>query len=96
MKRLNAESFRSLVENGDTAAVLFGSPTGDATMEQAIEFVHAWRRRADVSFGYVDAFEQIGLARSFAITVLPTTLVLRNGNVVARYEGQHSLSILDN
>jgi thioredoxin-like negative regulator of GroEL len=94
MKRLSSETFGSFISEAATAAVMFGSPTGDATMDQAIEFVDAWERRRDVGFGYVDAFEQIALARSFSIRVLPTTLVLRQGEIVARYEGRHSLSTL--
>ena len=95
MKRLSAETFSSFISEGDIAAVMFGSPTGEATMEQAIEFADTWKRRRDVGFGYVDAFEQVALTRSFSIRVLPTTLVLRDGKVVARYEGRHSLSVLD-
>lgn len=92
MKRLSLETFNSFVEGANIVAVMFGAPAGDATKEQAIEFADTWRKRRDVGFGYVDAFEQIALARSFSIRVLPTTLVLRNGKVVAKYEGRHSLA----
>lgn len=94
MKRLSLETFGSFVGEANISAIMFGSPTGDATRDQAIEFADAWTRRGDVSFGYVDAFEQVALARSFSIRVLPTTLVLRDGEVVARYEGRHHLSAL--
>ncbi len=95
MKRLGMETIGRFLSEADVAAVMFGAPTGEATMNQAVEFAGAWRRCKEVSFGYVDAFEEVALARSLAIRVLPTTLVVRNGKIVERYEGRHSLLDLD-
>ena len=64
---------------------MIGAPLGEATMAQAVEFANAWaEHRGEADFGYVDAFENIAAARSFAVPVLPTTLVLRRGEASAR------------
>lgn len=95
MKRLSQQNFRAFTHHSETSAVLFGSPHGDATLDQAVEFAAAWVRCRSIAFGYVDALEQVYLAKLFAIRVLPTTLLLRRGRVIARWEGRQSLQKLD-
>ena len=95
MQRLNAHTVRRVVREADLAVVMFGSPESETTMAQAIEFALAWADTGDAAqFGYVDAFENIAAARAFRIRLLPTTLITRNGEVVAKLEGrQPSLRI---
>jgi thioredoxin-like negative regulator of GroEL len=95
MQRLNANTVQRFVREADLAVVMFGSPESQATMAQAIEFALTWADNGDAAqFGYVDAFENIASARAFGIRLLPTTLLMRNGDVVAKLEGrQPSLCI---
>lgn len=89
MKRLNNTTLQHFLKASDIAVVMFGAPEGEATMDQAVEFAHAWmEHRGEASFGYVDAFENISAARSHAVRVLPTTLVLRQGEIVSGFEGR--------
>jgi thioredoxin-like negative regulator of GroEL len=95
MQRLNATEVNRFVREAGLAVVMFGSPESESTMAQAVEFALAWANAADtVRFGYVDAFENIATARAFGVRLLPTTLIVRNGEVVATLEGiQPSLRI---
>lgn len=89
MKRLNADTLNAFVRDAETAVLMFGAPQGEATMDQAIEIADAWsERRENARFGYVDAFQHVQSARAFSVRVLPTTLVLRDGEEVARFEGR--------
>lgn len=95
MQRLNANTVPRFVREAEVAVVMFGSPESQATMAQAIEFAIAWADNGGAAqFGYVDAFENIAAARAFGIRLLPTTLVTRDGAIVAKLEGrQPSLRI---
>lgn len=89
MQRLNAANTQRFVREAESAVVLFGSPDSEITMAQAIEFALAWADNSgDAQFGYVDAFENIAVARAFGIRLLPTTLITHRGEVVAMLEGQ--------
>lgn len=90
MKRLNETTLPHFLEAHDTAVLMFGAPQGEAAMYQAIEFADAWAdRQGEASFGYVDAFEHVALARSFRVRTLPTILVLHHNHEIARLEGRH-------
>ena len=70
---------------------MFGAPHGEATMDQAIEFADAWLDCHDeANFGYIDAFENVAAARAYAVRVLPTTMIARDGEIVAWIEGRAS------
>ena len=91
MQRLNATSVQRLIGEADLAVVMFGSPESETTMAQAIEFALTWADNSDAAqFGYVDAFENIAAARAYSIRLLPTTLIARNGMLVAKLEGRQS------
>lgn len=94
MRRLSKIIFDSFVRGRDVAAVMFGAPRHEATMEQALDFVAAWAGQSRVGFGYVDAFEEVALARYFEIRVLPTILVLYGGEELVRLEGRQSASTI--
>jgi thioredoxin-like negative regulator of GroEL len=67
---------------------MFLAPRGEASMAQAIDFADAWASHPGPAFGYVDAFDDVALSRFFEIRVLPTMLVLRDGEEVVRLEGR--------
>jgi hypothetical protein len=90
MKRLSKAIFDDFLAESDVVAVLFVAPTGEASMEQAIDFAAVWAASPCARFGYVDAFREVSLARFFEVRTLPTTLVLRRGEEVGRLEGRHS------
>ena len=91
MQRLNSNNVGRLIREADLAVVMFGSPESETTMAQAIEFALTWADNSDAAqFGYVDAFENIAAARAYDIRLLPTMLITRNGEVVAKLEGRQS------
>jgi hypothetical protein len=91
MQKLNNDTLQSFIAEPGTAAIMFGAPTGEATMDQAIEFADAWLDcHDDASFGYIDAFTNVAAARAYAVRVLPTTMITRDGEVVAWIEGRHA------
>lgn len=95
MQRLNTTTVQRFVREADLAVIMFGSPESETTMAQAIEFALVWADSGDVAqFGYVDAFENIAAARAYGIRLLPTTLIVRRGDIVSKLEGrQPSLRI---
>ena len=96
MQRLNATNVQRFVREADLAVVMFGAPESESTMAQAIEFALIWADNGDTAqFGYVDAFENIAAVRAYAIRLLPTTLITRNGEVVAKLEGRQGSRLLE-
>ena len=95
MQRLDENTVHGFVRDAEIAALMFGSPESEVTMAQAIEFALAWADSSgSAAFGYVDAFESIPAARAFGVRLLPTTLIVSDGQVVAKLEGrQPSLTI---
>ncbi|WP_395647708.1 thioredoxin domain-containing protein [Terricaulis sp.] len=91
MQRLNTRTLAEFISEPGVAAVMFGAPHGEATMDQAVQFAEAWLECHDAAnFGYVDAFESVAAARAYAVRVLPTTMIVNDGEVVAWIEGPHS------
>lgn len=91
MQRLNNTTLNAFLNEPGVSAVMFGAPHGEATMDQATEFAEAWLECHDeANFGYVDAFANVAAARSYAVRVLPTTMIVSNGEIVAWIEGRHS------
>jgi hypothetical protein len=91
MQRLNNSTLQSFVSERGVSAVLFGAPNGEATMHQAIDFADAWLDcHDDASFGYIDAFDNVAAARAYAVRVLPTTMIARDGEIIAWLEGRCS------
>jgi hypothetical protein len=91
MQRLNTATLSDFVSERGVGAVMFGAPHGEATMDQAVQFAEAWLECHDeASFGYIDAFENVTAARTYAVRVLPTTMIVSNGEIVAWIEGRCS------
>lgn len=96
MQRLNSNTVHGFVRDADIAALMFGSPESETTMAQAIEFALAWADNSgDAQFGYVDAFDNIAAARSFGVRLLPTTLIVRSGQVIAKLEGRQPSLVIE-
>jgi hypothetical protein len=94
VKRLSKMTFDGFAVRPGVAAVMFVAPSGEASMEQAMDFAATWASHPGMAFGYVDSFDDVALSRFFEIRVLPTMLVLRDGEEVARLEGRHGASSL--
>jgi hypothetical protein len=91
MQRLNNSTLYDFLAEPGVAAVMFGAPEGEATMDQAEHFAEAWLDcHDDANFGYVDAFADVAAARNCAVRVLPTTMIVSDGEVVGWIEGRHS------
>ncbi len=91
MQRLNTETLNDFLGEPGVSAVMFGAPQGEATMDQATQFAEAWLACHDeANFGYVDAFKNVDAARSYSVRVLPTTMIVRDGEIIAWIEGRHS------
>jgi Hydrogenase-1 expression protein HyaE len=91
MQRLNTATLSDFLSEPGVSAVMFGAPNGEATMDQAVQFAEAWLECHDeASFGYIDAFENVAAARTYAVRVLPTTMIVRDGDIVAWIEGRCS------
>jgi hypothetical protein len=91
MQRLNTATLNDFLSEPGVTAIMFGAPHGEATMDQAAQFAEAWlERHDDANFGYVDAFENVAAARTYAVRILPTTMIVNDGEVVAWIEGRCS------
>lgn len=91
MQKLTNNTLQPFVSERGTTVVMFGAPDGQATLNQALEFADAWLECHDeANFGYVDAFENVAAARAYAVRVLPTTMIARDGEIIAWIEGRHS------
>ena len=91
MQRLNTALLSDFLSEPGVSAIMFGAPHGEATMDQSVQFAEAWRECHDeANFGYIDAFENVAAARSYSVRVLPTTMITRDGEIVAWIEGRHS------
>ena len=91
MQRLNTATLSDFLSEPGVAAVMFGAPRGEASMGQAVQFAEAWLECHDeANFGYVDAFENVTAARAYCVRVLPTTMIVADGEPVAWIEGRHS------
>jgi hypothetical protein len=91
MQRLNNDTLQSFVNERGVTAIMFGATDGEATMNQAIDFADAWLDCHDEAhFGYIDALENVAAARAYAVRVLPTTMIARDGDITAWIEGRSS------
>lgn len=91
MKKVTDNTLPQFLAQSDIAVLMVGAPSGQATMDQACELTRAWLDHRDAAaFGYLDAFEEPATTRGLAIRLVPTTLVIAGGDVVARLEGAAS------
>lgn len=91
MKKLTTQTLPAFCAQTQPVFILFGSPEGETTMRQALEFAESWADHAgEAAYGYVDAFENIAAARAHGVRVLPTTLLIENGAVTRKFEGVHT------
>lgn len=91
MQRLNTDTLNDFLSEPGVSAVMFGAPQGEATMDQAVQHAETWLECHDeANFGYVDAFRNVAAARSYSVRVLPTTMIVRDGEIIAWIEGRCS------
>lgn len=90
LQRLDDETLPGFVRGRGLRLVLFGSHNGRPTLAQAHVFADLWAdRHADIGFGYIDALCNEAAKKRFAVRLLPTLLVVREGAVIAKLEGFH-------
>jgi len=95
MQRLNNDTLQPFINERGVSVIMFGAPDGEATMAQAIDFADAWFDCHDeANFGYIDAFANAVAARAYAVRVLPTTMIARDGEIIAWIEGRHASTII--
>lgn len=91
MQKLTNKTLQSFINEPGVNVIMFGAPSGEATMNHALDFAEAWLDcHDDANFGYVDAFQNVAAARAYAIRVLPTTMVAKDGEIIAWIESNCS------
>ena len=96
LQRFDDETLPGFVRGSGLQLVLFGSHNGRPTLAQAQVFADLWAdRHADIRFGYIDALCNGAARKRFAVRLLPTLLVVRDGNVIAKLEGFHDRARLE-
>jgi thioredoxin 1 len=96
MHRLTEDSLPNFIAQPGMALVLFGASSGRPTLAQAQECADLWAdRAAEIRFGHIDSLAHAAMAKTFAVRALPTMLVLRDGEVIAKLEGFHTRARLE-
>ena len=96
MKKLDDDALPAFVRGRGLRLVLFGSHHGKPTLAQAHVFADLWAdRHADICFGYIDALCNEIAKKRYAVRLLPTLLVVRDGRVLAKLEGFHDRTRLE-
>jgi len=96
LKKLDDDTLPAFVAGRGVGLVLFGSHNGRPTLAQSHVFAELWAdRNAQMRFGYIDAMCNEAAKKDFAVRMLPTILVVRDGRVAAKLEGFHSLERLE-
>jgi thioredoxin-like negative regulator of GroEL len=96
LKKLDDDTLPGFVAARGLGLVLFGSHNGKPTLAQAHVFADLWAdRHRDVRFGYVDALAHEAAKKRYAVRVLPTLLVVRDGRVISKLEGFHDRTRLE-
>ena len=96
LQKLDADTLPAFVAGREPGLVLFGSHNGKPTLAQAHVFAELWADRLnDMRFGYIDALCCGAAKKDYAVRMLPTILVVRDGRVTAKLEGFHSRERLE-
>jgi len=91
MQKLDDETLPDFVRGSGLSLVLFGSHNGKPTLAQAHVFADLWAdRHSDIRFGYIDALCNEAAKKRFAVRLLPTLLIVRDGCAIAKLEGFHN------
>ncbi|MFZ2031316.1 MAG: thioredoxin family protein [Vitreimonas sp.] len=96
LKKLDDDALPAFVAGRGLGLVLFGSHNGKPTLAQSHVFAELWADRLnDMRFGYVDALCSEASKKHYAVRMLPTILVVRDGCVVGKLEGFHARDRLE-
>ena len=96
LKKLDDDTLSAFVRGRGLGLVLFGSHNGRPTLAQAHVFAELWADRLnDIRFGYIDALCCEAAKKSYAVRMLPTVLVVRDGRVIGKLEGFHDRGRLE-
>ncbi len=96
MKKLDDETLVHFMGKSGLGLVLLGSHNGKPTLAQAHVFADLWAdRHNDIRFGYVDALCCELARKRYAVRLLPTLLVVRDGRMIAKLEGFHNRNRLE-
>jgi len=96
LKKLDDDILPAFVAGRGLGLVLFGSHNGKPTLAQAHVFAELWADRLyDIRFGYINALCCEAAKKRYAVRMLPTLLVVRDGRVVSKLEGFHARERLE-
>lgn len=91
LQKLDDDDLPAFIAGRGLGLVLFGSHNGKPTLAQSHVFAELWADRLnDARFGYIDALCYEAAKKDYAVRMLPTILVIRDGRVTAKLEGFHS------
>ena len=91
LKKLDDDTLSAFSARRGFGLVLFGSHNGKPTLAQSHVFAELWADRfKDIRFGYIDAL-CCGISKKlYAVRLLPTLLIMRDGLVIGKLEGFHN------
>jgi len=96
LKKLDDDTLPAFVAGRGLGLVLFGSHNGKPTLAQSHVFAEVWADRLhDIRFGYVDALCCEAAKKKYAVRMLPTLHVVRDGRVIGKLEGFHDRGRLE-
>ncbi len=96
LKKLDDDTLGAFVAGRGLGLVLFGSHYGKPTLAQAHVFADLWADRFnDIRFGYVDALCCEAAKKRYAVRMLPTLLLVRDGRAIGKLEGFHDRARLE-
>jgi len=96
LKKLDDDTLPAFVAGRGLGLVLFGSHNGKPTLAQSHVFAELWADRLnDIRFGYIDALCCEAAKKHYAVRMLPTLLVVRDGRVIGKLEGFHNRERLE-
>jgi hypothetical protein len=96
LQKLDDDTLPAFVARRGLGLVLFGSHNGKPTLAQSHVFAELWADRLnDLRFGYIDALCYGAAKKDYAVRMLPTILVVRDGRVTAKLEGFHARERLE-
>jgi hypothetical protein len=93
MKRLDSKTLLPFLESAGIGVVFFGAYDGKPSLDMAEEFAQLWADvvtsdLVGVRFGYIDGSAEPAAHIFLEVADLPTILIIRNGVVTHRFEGQ--------
>jgi thioredoxin-like negative regulator of GroEL len=95
-EKLDDDTLPAFVAGRGLGLVLLGSYNGKPTLAQSHVFAELWADRfGDIRFGSIDAPSCDTAKKRYAVRMLPTILIVRDGRAIGRLEGFHTRERLE-